>query len=98
MEVQVLHESIIRIDAHGAILFLKGEPEIRELIRALTNSLFDLNKLHQKKLEASNSFDPNPQKKGPGGSGSILRESVEAGVQAPAEGGQGGHPKDPTVP
>ncbi len=39
--------------------------------------------------------DPNPRREGPGGSGSILRESVEAGVQEPAEGGQDGYPKGP---
>jgi hypothetical protein len=48
-------------------------------------------------LETYDSIDPNPQREGPVGSGSIPRESVEAGVQEPAEGGQDGYPKDPTV-
>ena len=40
-------------------------------------------------------IDPNPQTKGPGGSGSILSESVAIGAQGPAEDGKTDIPKDP---
>jgi hypothetical protein len=40
-------------------------------------------------------IDPNPQERGPGGSGSSLSNSVARGVHEPAEDGQDGDRKGP---
>ena len=48
MECKAAGSNLVLIDAHGARIYLKGEKEVRELIKKLTDVLFDLAGLNRK--------------------------------------------------
>jgi hypothetical protein len=51
MECKVAGSNLVFVEAHGARIYLKGEVEVRELVKKLTNSLFELSSLSRKGVE-----------------------------------------------
>lgn len=50
MECKVAGSNLVLVESHGARIYLKGEVEVRELIKKLTDSLFELSRLQRKEL------------------------------------------------
>ena len=51
MECKVTGSNLVLVEAHGARIYLKGEIEVREAIKKLTNALFELSGLSRKEIK-----------------------------------------------